>query len=326
MKKVVCLALFSSMLLSACTVLQPFSFERLQAADVSFPEQVKHIGIINHMPAFDWDDESVNYTSDVLGGDGKIATEALAQGIASTGYFAQVVICDSALRVGTIEEDRFISGEKADSLMESLDVDLLIAMESVRIQLKESSMFLYDVMMDVPAMDGAVSSLARVYAPGRKAPLYAIVKSDTICWELTPELTYSQMIKDASGHAASLAVSSLIPHWEESQRYYFDKGGTMMRDAGVYVREQNWEEAAGLWQKLYDSRKGKTRMQAAYNLALYYELQNDLDRAIAYLDTAASLVKEGSWNARLVKHYQLQLDKLVKQSQRLNLQMKRFEP
>ena len=84
-------------LLPSCTILQPFSFERLQAADVSFPEQVKSVGIVNYMPELDWDDESVDYRSGLLEGDGKIATEALAQGIAETGYFSQVVICDSVL-------------------------------------------------------------------------------------------------------------------------------------------------------------------------------------------------------------------------------------
>ena len=99
-----------------------------------------------------------------------------------------------------------------------------------------------------------------------------------------------------------------------------------MRDAGVYVREQEWKEAADLWHQLYDKRKGKIRMQAAYNLALYYEMQNDLEQAKYYLDAAASLAKEGSAEAQLIMLYQLQLEEQMKQSQRLQLQMKRFEP
>lgn len=328
MKKIVFATALTALLFSACTTLQPFSFERLQAADVSFPEQVKHIGIVNHMPVIDWDDQSVDYASGLLEGDGKVATEALAQEIAETGYFAQVVICDSAIRPkgSTVDENWFLPQEKADSLMEALGVDLLLAMERVQIQLEESSMFLPEVMMDVPAIDGVVAPLVRAYAPGRSAPLYAVTKTDTICWELTPELTYNQMVKDASGHAASLAVAHIIPHWKEVHRYYFDGGNVNMRDAGVYVREQDWEAAAGLWQELYDGRKGKVRMRAAYNLALYAEMQNDLERAKEYLETAASLAKEDSWEAQLILFYQLQLEEQIKESQRLKLQMKRFEP
>ena len=314
-------------LFSACTTLQPFSFERLRAADVSFPEQVKHVGIVNHMPISGGDTLSVDYASGLLEGDGKLATEALAQGIAETGYFSQVVICDSVVytHVGDVDEDRFIPKETADSLMEVLGVDMLFAMERVQIQLKESHLFVPEVMMDVPAIDGVVTPLVRVYTSGRNTPLCAISKTDTICWELTPELTYPQMIKDASGHAASLAMTELIPHWEETFRYYFDGGNADMRDAGIYVREQDWENAARLWQKLYDDRKGKTRMQMAYNLALYYEMKEDIERAKEYLGIAASLAKKDSWEAQLIKHYQLQLEEQTRQSQRLKQQMKRFE-
>ena len=315
-------------LLPSCTILQPFSFERLQAADVSFPEQVKSVGIVNYMPELDWDDESVDYRSGLLEGDGKIATEALAQGIAETGYFSQVVICDSVLctQRGARDEDMVIQAEMADSLMQALGVDLLFAMERVQIQLKEGVLFMPEVMLEVPAIDGAVIPLVRVYVPGRNAPLYSVSKADTISWELTPELSYNQMVEDASGHAGALSVTHLIPHWKELHRYYFDGGNADMRDAGVYVREQEWKEAADLWHQLYDKRKGKIRMQAAYNLALYYEMQNDLEQAKYYLDAAASLAKEGSGEAQLIMFYQLQLEEQMKQSQRLQLQMKRFEP
>ena len=212
------------------------------------------------------------------------------------------------------------------SQMQALGVDLLFAMERVQIQLKEGVLFMPEVMLEVPAIDGAVTPLVRVYVPGRNAPLYSVSKADTICWELTPELSYNQMVEDASGHAGALSVPHLIPHWKELHRYYFDGGNADMRDAGVYVREQEWKEAADLWHQLYDKRKGKIRMQAAYNLALYYEMQNDLEQAKYYLDAAASLAKEGSGEAQLIMFYQLQLEEQMKQSQRLQLQMKRFEP
>lgn len=328
MKKIL-LAVYVGVMLgifSACTTLQPFSFDRLQAADVSFPEQVKNVGIVNYMPRVNQDSKMVDYASGILEGDGKVATETLATEIAATGYFEQVVICDSILGSDAIlpVEEFAISGEKADSLMGELGVDLLFSMERVHVQLKESTLFLPEIMGEVPVIDGIITPLVRVYVPGRNAPIYTVSKKDTLCWELSPELTYGQIIKDASGHAASFSVPSLIPYWKELHRYYFDGGNVDMRDAGIYVREQDWESAAGLWQKLYDGKKGKVRMRAAYNLAVYYEMQDDYGKAKEYLDTAASLAKEGSWEAQLILFYQYQLEEQNKQSQRLKLQMQRF--
>lgn len=328
MKKIL-LALYVCVMLGmlpACTTLQSFSFDRLQAADVSFPTQVKNVGIVNCMPQVSQDTETVDYASGVFEGDGKVATEMLATGIAETGYFEQVVICDEPLGPEGVEamEGFSISGEKADSLMEVLGVDLLFAMERVQIQLKESSLFLPEVMMEVPVLDGVITPLVKVYVPKRNTPLYMVSKTDTICWELSPELTYGQIIKESSEYGAKIPVTNLLPHWKEQHRYYFDGRNADMRDAGVYVREQNWDSAAELWQRLHDTRKGKTRMCAAYNLAVYYEMQDDFERAKEYLDTAASLAKEGSWEAQLIQFYQFQLGEQSKQSQRLKLQMQRF--
>ena len=99
-----------------------------------------------------------------------------------------------------------------------------------------------------------------------------------------------------------------------------------MRDAGVCVREQNWEGAYRLWKELYETKKGKVKMRAAYNLAVYCERQDDFVRAKEYLDTALSLAPEGSWEMQLIQFYLLQLEDQARKNQRLKVQMRRFEP
>ena len=43
-------------------------------------------------------------------------------------------------------------------------------------------------------------------------------------------------------------MQNLLPYWVEVERYYYDGGNVEMRDAGVFVREESWEEAAALWE------------------------------------------------------------------------------
>lgn len=312
---------------SGCTILRPYSFDRLQAADISFPEQVRSVAVINYVPPVSKTDKSVEYVGEYLEGEGKAAAEVLAQEIAAANYFEQVVICDSALRGQVLAVDEApMPGEKVDSLMEALDVDLLFAIERVPVQLKKGSLFIPEAMMTIPVIDGIVTPLVRVYVTGREAPLFTVNKTDTICWELAPTLTYEQMIKEASEYAATLPVDHLLPHWKEMERYYFDGFDANMRDAGVYVLEQNWEEASALWQKVYVGNKGKKKMRAAFNLALYYELKSDFGKAKEYLAEAASLAKEGSWEAQLILFYSYQLEEQANRNRLLELQMKRFEP
>jgi len=323
MKIKITVLLLGLCLFSACTTLQTISFERLQAADVSYPDQVRTVGVINYAPQDKQERDSI---LGLWNGDGMVTVESLAREIAATDYFNQVVVCDSVLRPVGMGNEEILPMSQADSLIQALGVDMLFAVEQVRIELKEGSLFHTELMMDVPAVDGVITPLVRAYVSGRSAPLFSISKTDTICWVVSPELTFGQIIQEASDFAATLPVSYLLPHWKEMNRYYFDGGNMEMRDAGVYIREQNWEGAAALWQKLHDGRKGKVKMRAAYNLALNYELQGDYERAKEYLDTALSLASEGSWEHQLIEYYRLQLDEQARENRMLQIQMKRFEP
>lgn len=323
MKTKITVLLLVLCLFSACTTLQTISFERLQAADVSYPDQVRTVGVINYAPQDKQERDSI---LGLWNGDGMVTVESLAREIAATDYFNQVVVCDSALRPVGMGNEEILPMSQADSLIQALGVDMLFAVEQVRIELKEGSLFHTELMMDVPAVDGVITPLVRAYVSGRNAPLFSISKTDTICWVVSPELTFGQIMQEASDFAATLPVSYLLPHWKEMNRYYFDGGNMEMRDAGVYIREQNWEGAAALWQKLHDGRKGKVKMRAAYNLALNYELQGDYERAKEYLDTALSLASEGSWEHQLIEYYRLQLDEQARENRMLQIQMKRFEP
>ena len=326
-KKLILVGLWGILLLvSACTTLQPISYERLQPADVNFPGQIRKVGIVNNMPPVHQDNKHVDYKSASLEGDGEVAVEALAQEVVTVDYFDQVILYDQRVRKSASPLDLPIPKETADELIRTLDVDMLLAMERVNVQLKESVMFIPESYATVPAVDGIVTSVVRAYLKQREEPMFTVQKTDTLCWMITSKLTLGDVVKEVSEYAASMPIQNLLPYWRDVERYYFDGGNVEMRDAGVYVREQNWEEASVLWKQLYDVKKGKTKMRAAYNLAVYSEMQNDFVGAKEYLDAALALADENSWEQQLIMIYQLNLEDECQRNQRLNIQMKRFEP
>ena len=89
--------LVAGTLLASCSSLQTISFDQLQAADVSFPDAVRKVAVINNMPVLKTKDNHEILSSE-LEGDGKVASEALAENIANVNYFDQVIICDSVFR------------------------------------------------------------------------------------------------------------------------------------------------------------------------------------------------------------------------------------
>ena len=328
MKKNLFLISIGSVLLflTACTTLQTVSYERLQPADVNFPGQIRKVAIVNNMPSVTQDYKQVDYKSASLEGDGKVAAEALAQEVVAVNYFDQVVVCDNSFRKDAELLERLIPKETVDDLLRELEVDMLLSMERVNVELKEGIFFIPELYVTVPAVDGIVTSVVRAYIKEREEPLFTVQKTDTLCWQLTPKLSFSDVVKEASEYAASMPMQNLLPYWVEMERYYYDGGNVEMRDAGVYVREEEWEEASVLWKKAYDQKKGKVKMRAAYNLAVYSEMKNDFDKAREYLDAAYALSAENSWDQQLILLYRMKLEDECQKNLRLNIQMKRFEP
>ena len=118
---------------------------------------------------------------------------------------------------------------------------------------------------------------------------------DSIYWEepnlpadrtQAPIVPQKELIEAASDFAGASPARYLLPHWVTATRYLFTGGTVDMRDAAVYVREQNWPEAITLWKRLYDQKKGKQKIYAACNIALGYEMQDSIDNAIQWAEKA----------------------------------------
>ena len=296
--------LVAGTLFASCSSLQTISFDQLQAADVSFPDAVRKVAVINNMPVLKTKDNHEILSSE-LEGDGKVASEALAENIANVNYFDQVIICDSVFRA----QDKvprvnvILTKEEVRKLSEDLGVDMILSFDRIHIQTKPGVLFYPDFPMPIDAVDGIISPIVRVYIPNRDKPLFVVAKQDTISWE----------------------IEHLLPHWDEVARFYYDGGNIEMRDAGVYLRENNWDEAYSQWKIAYEKRKGQQKMKAAFNIALYYEIKDNVEQAKEWLGKAKNLVKSGSRDEQLIAFYSLELEKRESKLSQLRIQMKRFD-
>ena len=99
------LTLSSLLLVASCQSVEQLSIDYLLPADVSFPQQLKKVAIVNNVPADDsepsvtkTETESDYIETATFSGNPAITAEALAQALAEGNYFDEVVICDSALQ------------------------------------------------------------------------------------------------------------------------------------------------------------------------------------------------------------------------------------
>ncbi|MGL5938625.1 MAG: DUF6340 family protein [Phocaeicola sp.] len=311
------LGLFLSIAFSSCgSTMQIISFEQLEASQINFPESVMRVAVINTVER---PSEAI-YGKEIpvkLVGDGVVASSLLAEALAEANYFDQVLLCDSVLKI-TNSVTGIIPKEKIQALTQELGVDLLFSIDSLNITNRAFLGYLG------PELSASIRPQIRIYIPDRELPLLSIVKSDTLYWSIVPTLNSQDIVQEASAYVAKQVLPFLVPHWKTIDRNYYDGGNYQMRDAALFLREGEWEEAFALWQDLYANQKGATRMRAAYNMVLYYEMKEDLESARKLLIEVIDGVNPKSLDASFLNSYLKELDERQTRVAKLRIQMKRF--
>lgn len=328
MKKISWLYVFLACFLVSCGSIQSFTFDELVPAETSFPKQLATVAVVNNMVTIPTP-KSTLLTLGTLEGDGKLASEALANNLADSRYFHQVVICDSALRgkkVVPFNGFRMLTKREVDKLTAELGVDMLFVLDRVAIQTEKEEVFYPQLSASIDALQIRMAPILSIYISERDKPMRVLTARDSVYWDIDPSVSDEAVVKEISELAASLLLPQLVPHWENTARFYFSGGSPEMRDAVVSLKENDWESAYDLWKLAYESRKkGNLKLRAAFNAALACEMQGDMEQAVDWLVKAEALVKPGTEEEKAVQIYTSQLNKRKEELLKLELQMSRFQ-
>lgn len=354
-----------TIVLSSCGSMEVITIDYLIPADLSFPPQIRKVGVVNNVNV-NVPDNVIPLATDTVAqpwelarqvsyhrGDAKLTTESLAEAIAEANYFDEVIISDSVLRANDhLVRETTLSHEEILELTDELAVDMIASLENI--QLKATRAVVINPEEGyVGVTDVKVYPTVTLYIPSRKVPLATITASDSIFWEkatysqiraMTQTISDEKMIEEASVFAGSIPIKHILPYWQSAERVYFVSNNSLMRDAAVLVKKGSWDEAFKLWQELHKSKKDKERMQAAFNIALYHEMNDNIDEAVKWATEAFELARSingfvepipdidlkilagyGNDNFVLTWQYLKALKARKELQNRLNVQMNRFE-
>lgn len=286
--------------------------EYLVPAEISFPDQIRRVAVVNNtgeLPGRIKDDsgfDSLLLTKTdglieryMLHGDPKVTTESLAESIAAEKYFDMVIICDSALQTGKVSKSESgLSRDEVSKLTTDLDVDMLISLEQIPIYAQRSVMLLPGEGF-LGNVDAIVYPSINLYLPNRNTPLLTINSSDSIFWEGIERtkqearalISDKELIAEASDFAGTVPVKYMTPQWRSAQRFYFSNGSPQMRDAGFFAQKNEWNKALPIWQSVYEQQSSRSKLRAASNIALYYEMTDDPDKAYEWGQIALELAR-----------------------------------
>lgn len=353
-------SLLTVFLLTSCYTIEHLPIDYMESAQVNFPPQIKRVGVVNNMSStpdnqIEEPDTLKKTAYEIVrkvnhyNGDPVLATQSLAEAIAEQDYFDTVIILDSALRARDYHpRESILSQKETIDLAEKMDVDLLVALENLQIKTTR-------IISIMPGMgywgtiDAKISPSIRLYIPQRSLPLVEINASDTIFWEDTSYsearlntryLPEEEIIKEASNYSGNIPIKYFIPYWKTEYRHLYTGGNSQMRDALYLALNNNWEKACEIWKRIYDKKgeRKKPQMYAAFNMALYYEVNDNLTAAIEWAQKAAEIAKKKEEyktifqndtyvsvsNRELYASYISKLEKRKEDSSKLRIQMERF--
>lgn len=313
-------------LLASCSSIQTLTFDQLYPAEITYPEQVTRVAVVNNMAPIPEPKDGL-VTIGLLEGDGKIAAETLAGALADSRYFNQVLICDSVLRSDDARptDPSMLTPAQVDTLASQLGVDMLFSVERILMKTSRQEMLYPGFSMPLSVIEMKTTPLVRVYLPTRSTPVTTLTKPDSLYWEVSSGISDKMMVEEGSSRALTSLINDLVPYWGQTSRLYYDGGCVEMRDAAVCLRENDWAGARELWTRLYESRKkGKVKMRAAFNVALAWEMEGDVAQAAEWLKKAEACETTDANDREVLAYYTYQLNEKMKDLPRLDLQMKRF--
>ncbi|EJX00368.1 hypothetical protein EVA_11529 [gut metagenome] len=242
-------------------------------------------------------------TTVIANANARTATEVLAEEMVHHNYFDVVMICDSALRAkDKIARESTLTQEEIHQLSTDLNADMLIAVEDLPFKVTKTIRYLPEFNCFQSTAEAKTSPVIRIYLPKLNRPMNTIVPTDSLMWQefcSSPEEAASylpndnEILKEVSEYAGFIAARHLVPTWERATRVLYTNGSVPIRDAAVYVRENEWDKASRLWEQAFkESKSKKKKMKAAYNLAVYHEMKDRLSEAQQWAEKAHQLAKE----------------------------------
>lgn len=311
MKKLTNYILFiACFLFASCATVNEFSINVQKPAKVTFPNSVSTMVIANNSidQPKDINHAAYQYTQEVgkieipADGLGNILVEKLADDLVQSNSFDGVFLSTNLPKNDrTFLAAKDLDKTEADSILRKYNGNLLFTLDRYVTMLSADVENIGDGMVRnfYAVKVYADFSIYDKFGAKRNAP---IMYSDTLYWSQysqgqylfsEPLPTYEEALQGTMAFVADEMAKSLSPQWVESQRWLYSNASTEMRRANVNLNSDKWDEARKIWLELYEKESNLVKKaRIASNIALSYELADDLDSALDWVADAKELLDE----------------------------------
>jgi hypothetical protein len=280
----------------------------LRPAAVSFPVNVNNLLVVNNSVSqpvsfghstqlLDDELKNVSIETDSLS---LFLLSALNQELDSKGFFSNnELIYNSINTSNDLQKVMPLTSKKVDELCESEKADVILSLNSLQTNdVLAESINVYEGEY-VLSLDVVYDTWWTVQYPDLSKQTELLHFQDTVYWESSSikrkELfdnfpDRKDALVDGALYVGQKMVNRLIPYWEEVDRYLFEMKEPLMAQGMDSVYAKNWNAAIRIWEtQLEQTTSDKEKALILNNLAVAYEIDGNLDKAMSLITHATEL-------------------------------------
>ena len=341
------ITLFSILFFSSCAGIQYMSIETREPAQVTLPTGVKSVLVVNNVVQQPDDIGhnikrlGKNQTDRTKASADSVAifyTEALSQFLDEEEYFDAVKYYEKPLRSDNdFWQEVPITPETMHELRNATTTDAIISLDKLILQTDRTDFFRQEGY-NYAGLTGRIQSVIRVYLPSMEGKIPVVQFTDSMKWEgydIHDGRAYADLIvpsqeeamKQLAVFAAEKMTKVFSPHWENQDRWYYTQMSSKMREGEVFAKNNQWFNAIEKWNEFYTKEKNKlNQAKAAHNIALGYEMLDDMDSAYKWAVLAVDLFLQSTTSGSLERRRSLlfknEIERRRNTSNKLNMQIK----
>lgn len=295
----------------SCTVYKEYPIEIYQPGVIAVPPNAENIAIVYRNFKYKNDTLQHYYQDDFRLKKARnepenldsvlvnICMEELAKNLKEKNTFGNIHIFPELFNLHSGDKLPALNFKIVDKITETTNSDLLISLETYSYFYSE-----YSASEQTPNKSNEVITAAvwAVYNPHTKNLIERKTMIDTIFWngynndgnyqrktKLPPRVT---ALKIASQMAGENYSKRFFASWQKVNRLYSVPPLPDFAAADEFVQKGEWDNAIMLWKRYADDSNGKMAINARYNLALGYEMKDDLDTAQKWLIAAQQIATD----------------------------------
>ena len=290
------LVLACSLLHGCAWIYTMVDFEVLEPATVSFPPEVKQLIILNRAPVTmdvleEEDREGMNnrhlFIIDtlIINNLNKGLLAVLQQ--SPIEMFQKPVWISERRRDTAGLKDLILTRREVEDLCSTHRGDAVISLESYTMDYDEVRINYDDNPLLVHTHYYEIASRVHwnIYLPGNPRPFDTYVMSDTLFFTEVRDgmwveyFTVERMIREAFYDSGYRYGRYLVPAWVRASRNLYRGREDSLRLAAKYTSNGDWDNAYRIWENLSINADSTLAAKALNNMAVYHELDDDLDTA-----------------------------------------------